>query len=82
MEFRRLFTRDEAENTLPLVRQIVADILETGQKIRTLEENDRELPRLESELEEHLRELESLGCYYKDWNFSVGLVDFSSRCRG
>jgi len=23
-----------------------------------------------------MRELEDIGCYYKDWNFSEGLVDF------
>ncbi|MGA2763978.1 MAG: DUF2203 domain-containing protein [Spirochaetia bacterium] len=75
MEFKRLFTRAEAESTLPLVRQIVTDILEKGRRIRELEEDD-ELPRQQAELEEHLRELEEMGCYFKDWNFSIGLVDF------
>ena len=76
MEFKRLFTREQAESTLPLVRRIVADILETGQAIRELGEGDSELPSLQADLEEHLRELEEMGCYFKDWNFSVGLVDF------
>jgi hypothetical protein len=76
MEFKRLFTRHEAESTLPLVRQIVADVLKTAQRIRGLDENDEQRARLEAELEETLRELEALGCYFKDWNFSVGLVDF------
>lgn len=76
MEFKRLFTQREAESALPLVRQIVDDVLQTAQKIRQRDENDEERPGLEAELEENLRELESMGCYFKDWNFSVGLVDF------
>jgi hypothetical protein len=76
MEFKRFFTRKEAESALPLVRQIVADVLETARRIRKLEESDNELPQLRSEMEEHLLELAGIGCYFKDWNFSVGLVDF------
>jgi len=84
MEFKRLFTRSDAERTLPLVRQIVADVLETGRRIRELDtdEGADELPGLEAELEEHIRELESIGCFYKDWNFSVGLVDFPAEIDG
>jgi hypothetical protein len=76
MEFKRVFTPQEAESTLPLVRQIVADILKTAGKIRESEERHGELPRLEAELREHLDELEGIGCFYKDWSFSIGLVDF------
>lgn len=82
MEFKRLFTQSEAESALPLVRQIVADVLETARKIRELGENDSELPRLQAELEEHLLELESLGCFFKDWNFTIGLVDFPALIDG
>lgn len=82
MEFKRLFTREEAESTLPLVRRIVADILQTGRTIRELEEDDKELSRLQAELEEHLRELEEMGCSFKDWNFSIGLVDFPAEIDG
>ena len=76
MEFKRLFTQREAESALPLVRQIVTDVLETARKIRELDESDGEQPRLQAELEEHLLELEDMGCFFKDWNFSTGLVDF------
>ena len=82
MEFKRLFTQREAESALPLVRRIVADILETADKIRQLEENDDERPSLEAELEENLHELEAMGCYFKDWNFSIGLVDFPAMIDG
>jgi len=82
MEFKRLFTQREAESSLPLVKQIVADVLETAHKIRELDESDAERPRLEAELEENLHELESMGCYFKDWNFSIGLVDFPATIDG
>ena len=32
--------------------------------------------RLMDQLDELFEEMEELGCHYKDWNFSVGLVDF------
>jgi hypothetical protein len=76
MEFQRLFTRQEAERALPLVRRIVADILEKAAAIRVLGGDDERLPGLEAELQEYLQELEEMGCFFKDWDFSVGLVDF------
>jgi len=82
MEFKRLFTQREAESTLPLVRQIVADVLDTARRIRELGEDDDDLPRLQAELEENVAELESMGCFFKDWNFSVGLVDFPAEIDG
>ena len=33
-------------------------------------------------LDELFEEIESLGCYYKDWNFTVGLVDFPAKING
>ena len=61
---------------MPLVRQIVEDILLTARKLREAGEDDEEIPRLEADLEEHIQEMEDIGCFYKDWNFSIGLVDF------
>jgi len=76
MDFKRFFTPEEAERTLPLVRQIVEDILRTAHRLREQPQEDPETSRLEAELQEHLLEIQELGCFFKDWNFSVGLVDF------
>ena len=83
LETAQLFTPQEANKTLPLVRGIVNDILKTGHRIRELSkslgksfDSNAEARRLLSELRELLLELEAIGCYYKDFNFSVGLVDY------
>ena len=84
----KIFTLQQAIKTLPLVKKIVDDILNTGQSIRTLSiemekpEEDPEINRLMDQLDELFDEMEALGCFYKDWNFSVGLVDFPARING
>jgi hypothetical protein len=84
----RLFSLKQATGTLPLVKKIVADILKTGQSIRELSvdmekpEDDPEINRLMDQLDELFEEMEDLGCYYKDWNFTVGLVDFPAKVHG
>jgi hypothetical protein len=82
MEFKRLFTRQEAESALPLVRRIVADVLETGRSLSDLPEGHADIPRLQGAMEDLLLELEEMGCYYKDWNFEIGLVDFPAEIDG
>ncbi len=79
----KTFTPQTANQTLPLVRKIVADILYLGQEIRALSakigpnaQDDSEIIKLMDQLEELFEEIESLGCSYKDWNFTLGLVDF------
>ena len=91
--------------TLPLVKRIVADILETGRSLRDYLKEiapQRVQPRsaasesasaepgaaevsLDADptilehrgaLLDYLAELESMGCFYKDSNFQIGLVDF------
>ena len=80
--FRKYFTPQQANKRLPLVKKIVGDILGKGKTLRALVEknSNQELPQecltLQDEIVELLRELESLGCFYKDWNFEIGLVDF------
>ena len=90
---RRLFTPAEANRTLPLVKRIVRDILETGREYRTLGEQheaaseaDVETERRLDELQANLRglftELSDIGCEYKDWGFDKGLVDFPGEIDG
>jgi len=81
----KYFTPREAMKTLPLVKKIVKDILDTSFQIRTMAESiggnieeDENVNRLVIELNDYMKELEDIGCYYRDWNFSIGLVDFPS----
>jgi hypothetical protein len=81
----KYFTHSEAKKTLPLVKQIVKDILNTASELRlladdlgNLSETDPRVARLMDKIKEYLKEIEDLGCFYKDWNFSIGLVDFPS----
>lgn len=85
----KIFTPREANQRLPLVKRIVEDVLSVGDKIRTLSleigsgaEGDPRIIRLMDQLEELFGELESLGCFYKDWNFTMGLVDFPAVING
>jgi hypothetical protein len=85
----RHFTPEEAHRTLPLVRKIVDDILNTSREIRLLTEDndgineyDQQVKKLVSELNGFMAELEEIGCFYKDWNFAIGLVDFPAIING
>ena len=84
----RRFTPAEADRTLPLVRRIVADLLDRGRQLRNLatEEEDPatldQMSELQEEIQEFIDELEALGCYYKDWGFEMGLVDFPATIDG
>ena len=82
MEFRRLFTRAQAERTLPLVRRIVADILRTAGSIGEAGVDEERVRGLQADLQEYVGELEAIGCYYKDWSYAVGLVDFPAEIDG
>ena len=85
MMFKKFFTPTEASRRLPLVKRIVTEILEKGKTFRQLAQKfkGKELPKecliLEAEVEALMGELEELGCYFKDWNFEIGLVDFPSK---
>lgn len=81
----KYFTPEEARRTLPLVRQIVKDIIDTTREMRLIAEeiggtveNDPKIQKMAEQVNHFLRELEEIGCYYKDSNFTLGLVDFPS----
>lgn len=81
----KYFTPDEANKTLPLVRRIVEDILNTTKEMRLYAEdfdgqieNDPYIKKLAEHVGGFIKELEEIGCFYKDWNFTIGLVDFPS----
>ncbi len=81
----KYFTPHEATLTLPLVRRIVEDILSAGNQIREFVHKSgghvSGNPEFEGKVREingYFAELEELGCSYKDWNFTIGLVDFPS----
>jgi hypothetical protein len=85
----KYFTPAEATKTLPLVRKIVSDILFISNEIRLRAEEegkkveeDPEIKKMIEELRGYFQEIEDLGCYYKDWDFSIGLVDFPSVING
>ena len=79
----KYFTPEEANKTLPLVKKIVKDILDYSSELKTITdsvngdvENNKVAQNLISNIRGFMKELEEIGCYYKDWNFSIGLVDF------
>lgn len=81
-----LFTPAEAERALPLVKVIVRDILEVGVRLKGLHIDDpyqyEEIVELRAQLQRLLEEVEKLGCFFKDWNFEIGNVDFPSEIKG
>ena len=84
-DFPRLFTVTEAQRTLPLVRAIVQDVLDIGAQAREVLSGRADEPAiddLQDQLREHLAEFAGIGCYYKDWNFRIGLVDFPALIDG
>jgi len=81
----KYFTPREATTMLPLVRRIVEDIIVAGNELRELvqivENKVQDNPDFERRVRQingYFSELDELGCMYKDWNFTVGLVDFPS----
>jgi len=79
---KKNFTQKEANKRLPLVSQIVGDIIALGKEFRDImkQESGNQIPArcydIKNEIEVLIMELEDIGCYYKDWNFEIGLVDF------
>lgn len=79
----KYFTPAEANRTLPLVKKIVADILVEGRGLRDLLQTGSRTEEIETQIEAskerilvYIEELSEIGCYFKDWNFELGLIDF------
>ena len=91
---KRRFSLEQANKTLPLVRRIVADIVQVHKdasakqvQLEKLSTNSKQRTLLEQEMETaHERftklvdELSAIGCELKD--FQIGLVDFVGRHQG
>lgn len=85
----KYFTVSEANKTLPLVKKIVRDIIDSSielklyaDEIRKNPEEDPRVKRLIVAINGFMSELEEIGCHYKDWNFTIGLVDFPAIING
>ncbi len=85
----KYFTPLEANRTLPLVRKIVDDILVEGRELRALLQEEERTAELEERIDSrkekilvYIEELSEIGCYYKDWNFELGLIDFPAMLDG
>jgi hypothetical protein len=85
----KYFTPAEARKTLPLVKNIVRDILLATREMRLIAEeinggleDDIRIKKLANDVNGFLSELEEVGCYYKDTKFQIGLVDFPAMIDG
>ena len=85
----KFFTPTQTNQRLPYIQAIVGEILDKGKKVKALltlphptQERERELLLLEGGIRALVKELEALGCYFKDWNFEIGLVDFPTIING
>ncbi len=81
----KFFTPFEANKTLPLVKKIVKDILDTTREMRLIAEDyegkveeNPVVKKMAEDVNSFMNELQEIGCFYKDWNFTIGLVDFPS----
>jgi hypothetical protein len=85
----KFFTPQGANQLLPSVKKIVEEILMHAQEARSLmvmpdistNHQDR-LIEIDQRIKTLMSRLEEMGCYYKDWNFEIGLVDFPAIIHG
>lgn len=81
---KTVFTIEDANRTLPLVRSIVSDVADRWKDlVRVRNEYGNSSPehdQIMRELAEYIQELKEIGCHLKD--FEHGLVDFPSTLDG
>ena len=86
--FQKHFTPQEANKRLPLIKQIVGDILVKAGELKAFTaygdgpSQQRPYDKTLEQMGLLIDELEALGCFYKDWNFEKGLVDFPALIDG
>jgi hypothetical protein len=85
----KFFTPKEANQNLPFIKNIVEDIISKAHQARSLmampdisNERESQLIDLDRRIKALMAQLEDIGCYYKDWNFEIGLVDFPAIIHG
>ena len=85
----KFFSPKEINKILPDIKNIVEEIISEGQNARLLltfpdpfKEHQRKLIDVEQRIKSLIEQLENKGCYYKDWNFEIGLVDFPAIING
>jgi hypothetical protein len=85
----KFFTPKEANQSLGLVKKIVAEIIAKAQEARSLmvipditPQREAQLVDIDQRIKALMAQLEDIGCYYKDWNFEIGLVDFPAIIHG
>ena len=81
---RVVFTIEDANRSLPLVRSIVSDVATLWRDLVKVREDygnsSPEHDRIMRELSEYIRELQEIGCHLRD--FEEGIVDFPTFLRG
>jgi hypothetical protein len=80
---KKYFTPGSAKRTLPLVKKIVSDILAEAVIIKSYKneafksgDTNHAIKTSLEKIQIYIDELTEIGCYFKDWNFEIGLVDF------
>lgn len=81
---RVVFSIEDANRSLPLVRSIVSDVTGLWRDLVKVREDygnsSPEHDRIMRELSEYIQELQEIGCHLRD--FEEGVVDFPTFMRG
>lgn len=77
----RFFTIEEANDLIPYLEDLVYKILDIASEIKAQfekgkSEYDYEIISKIDAINKLFAEIENKGCYYRDWTFKIGLVDF------